>query len=81
MASSSDDIKQLRKNIEEGKNKSINTDRKTIMIKIPIDEYDNLTDFIKLVNINTKEKVTKQGIVYKILLESGLLDGLDCNIE
>ena len=77
MASNSEYIMQLKQNIINGKTDSANSERKTIMIKIPVDEYNNLTEFIKLVNQKTKEKVTKQGVVYKVLLESGLLDKVD----
>jgi hypothetical protein len=77
MATNSKYIEQLKKDIEIGEGKISNGERKTLMIKLPKDEYDNLTNFITLVNNNTKEKVTKQSIVYKILVESGLLDDIN----
>ena len=65
--------KEIQKGIEEGKN---NNSRKTIIVKVSDLEYSNINKLIKLANRNTNNKVTKQSIIYTLLLESGALEDI-----
>ena len=76
MASASKFVEGLKKVANTTDMKSISSDRKTIMIKLPENEYNNLTKLVQQVNKNAVEKVSKQSVIYKVLKESGLLDDL-----
>lgn len=76
----SNHIKDLQNEIKKGKEQGKdNSDRKTIIVKVSSKEYTNLNKLIKLANSNTNTKVTKQSIIYNVLLESGALDTIKDN--